>query len=195
VFFGFGEERPFYIEKNPALLMERIRHNLSFFYLNYMLLTAVLFCLMLLTSPLTIIGLAILAGAWTWVIRSTQSGSLVIGGMKPVFSSFWEKPTNAIALLGLWHSPSPSLLVSGLSIPQKSATIGMAALSAFALMYLLSGVFWWTLFSSGIFCAIHGLLRDASMHKDLDDAVAMQGDLSFGVGSTEESAFLNSNPV
>jgi hypothetical protein len=71
----------------------------------------------------------------------------------------------------------------------------MAAVSAFALMYLLSGVFWWTLFSSGIFCAVHGLLRDASMHKDLDDAVAMQGDLSFGVGSTEESAFLNGNPV
>ena len=80
MFFGFGEERPFYVEKNPALLMERIRHNLSFFYLNYMLLTAVLFCLMLLTSPLTIIGLAVLAGAWTWVIRSTQGGSLVIGG-------------------------------------------------------------------------------------------------------------------
>jgi hypothetical protein len=80
VFFGLGEERPFYVERNPSLLVERVRHNLSFFYLNYMLLTAVLFCLMLLTSPTTIIGLALLAGAWTWVIRSTQSGALALGG-------------------------------------------------------------------------------------------------------------------
>jgi hypothetical protein len=67
----------------------------------------------------------------------------------------------------------------------------MAAVSAFALMYLLANVFWWTLFSSGFFSAIHFLLRDASMHKDLDDAVAMHGDLTLG----EDAAFLNNNPV
>jgi PRA1 family protein len=76
VYFGIGEERPFYVEKNPSLLIDRIRHNLSFFYLNYIMLTGALFCLTLLTSPTTIIGLAILAASWFWLIRSSQDGFL-----------------------------------------------------------------------------------------------------------------------
>ena len=79
LFFGIGEERPFYVEKVPSLVMERVRHNISFFYLNYILLTAVLFCLTLFISPSAIIGLALLAMAWMWVIRSSQDGSLKIG--------------------------------------------------------------------------------------------------------------------
>jgi hypothetical protein len=77
-------------------------------------------------------------------------------------------------------------------VPQKTATVGMAVVSAVALMYILQNVFWWTLFSSGFFSAVHFLLRDASMHKDLDDAVAMHGDLTLG---GEDAAFLNSSPV
>ena len=80
VCFGIGEERPFYIEKVPSLLMERIRLNLSLFYLNYMLLTAVLFVLTLLISPSAIIGIGLLALAWMYVIKSTQSGAMQIYG-------------------------------------------------------------------------------------------------------------------
>jgi hypothetical protein len=80
VYFGIGEERPFYIEKVPSLLMERIRLNLSLFYLNYMLLTAVLFVLTLLISPSAIIGIGLLGLAWMYVIKSTQSGSMPIYG-------------------------------------------------------------------------------------------------------------------
>jgi len=80
VYFGIGEERPFYVEKTPSLLVERLRHNVTFFYLNYMLLTAVLFCLTLLISPSAIIGIALLAAAWMYVIKASQSGSLSIGG-------------------------------------------------------------------------------------------------------------------
>lgn len=79
----------------------------------------------------------------------------------------------------------------GVSVPQKTAIIGMAGISVFALMYLLSGVFWWAFFSSGILISIHAFLRDASMHKDMDDAMAMEGDLHIG----EESSFLGTNPV
>lgn len=80
VCFGIGEERPFYIEKNPALIAERVKHNLQFFYLNYLLLTAVLFCLTLLTSPLAIIGIGLLGALWMYVIKASQSGSLKIAG-------------------------------------------------------------------------------------------------------------------
>lgn len=62
----------------------------------------------------------------------------------------------------------------------------MGGISVFVLMYLLSNIFWWTLFSSGFLVSIHAFLRDASMHKDMDDVVAMEGDLHLG----EESAFL-----
>ena len=64
----------------------------------------------------------------------------------------------------------------------------MAALSVFVLLWLLSGIFWWTLASSGFLVAVHAFLRDASMHKDLEDAVAMEGDLHL---TGEDSAFLN----
>ena len=60
----------------------------------------------------------------------------------------------------------------------------MSAISVFILMYLVSSIFWWTLFSSGILIAIHAFFRDASMHKDMDDAVAMEGDFSISEGSS-----------
>jgi len=102
VCFGIGEERPFYVERTPSLLIARVKHNLQFFYLNYLLMVAVLFCLTLFISPSAIIGIALLAGAWAYVIRATQSGSLKIGGkcfsclMKSVFSiifSFFRNVT------------------------------------------------------------------------------------------------------
>ena len=63
----------------------------------------------------------------------------------------------------------------------------MGILSVLVLFYLLSGIFWWTLGSSGFLMGVHALLRDASMHKDEDDKVQMSGDLSFD----ENAAFLN----
>lgn len=44
--------------------------------------------------------------------------------------------------------------------------------------------------SSGFLILVHAFLRDASMHKDLQDAVAMEGDLHFG---GEDASFLNNN--
>jgi hypothetical protein len=84
-----------------------------------------------------------------------------------------------------------SLVTTGVAIPQTTATIGMAILSVFVLLYLLSGIFWWALLSSGVLVAVHAFLRDASMHKDLDDAVDMHGDLNLG----EDASFLNSAQV
>lgn len=37
--------------------------------------------------------------------------------------------------------------------------------------------------------AVHAFFRDASMHKDMEDAVAMEGDLHLMGG--EDAAFLN----
>jgi len=82
VFFGIGEERPFYFEKTPTLLISRLKHNLRFFYLNYMLVFVVLFVLTMITSISTIIGLLCLGGAWLYVIRASEGGSMKIGAVE-----------------------------------------------------------------------------------------------------------------
>jgi len=79
VVFGIGEERPFYMEKNPSLLIERLRHNLSFFYMNYLLFTGVLFTLMCIINPFNLIVMGILAAAWVWLARASADGTLRLG--------------------------------------------------------------------------------------------------------------------
>jgi hypothetical protein len=75
------------------------------------------------------------------------------------------------------------------AIPQKTAVIVTAGITVFALIYLLKGIFWWTLFLAAIVVSIHAFLRDASMHKDMDDVMKMEGDFSIN----EESSFLDNN--
>jgi hypothetical protein len=76
-----------------------------------------------------------------------------------------------------------------LAISQSHATIFMGVISAFVLIWLLSGVFWWTLFSSGFMVVVHAGLRDASMHQDGEDQVTMVGEVA-GVPPSEQAAFL-----
>mmetsp|Transcript_480 Transcript_480/g.1126 ORF Transcript_480/g.1126 Transcript_480/m.1126 type:complete len:229 (+) Transcript_480:174-860(+) len=154
VCFGVGEERAFYLEKTPSLLIARLKHNFLFFYLNYLVMLAVLFGLTLFVTPSAIIGIALLAMAWYYVIKSSQSGSLTIGAF---------------------------------SFSQTQATIGMGVISAFTLIWILSGVFWWALGSCGFLTALHASLRDASMHQDGEDQVTMVGEVE---PAGEQAAFL-----
>jgi PRA1 family protein len=167
VVFGMGEERPFYLERAPSLVVERVRHNVSFFYLNYMLLTAILFGLTVLITPTAILGLGLLAVAWMYTIRSAINGQLHIGAI---------------------------------AIQQKHASILLTIVSVFVMFHVLHKVFWWTLLSSTILVLSHALSRDASLHKDAEDKVDMQGDLPMAVvaGTAveedhgEDAPFLNS---
>lgn len=86
---------------------------------------------------------------------------------------------------------------AAINIQQKHATAAMGVISVFVLFYLLSNVFWWTLFSSGFLVMAHALFRDASLHKDAEDRVDMSGDLTLpsGGGTGEDSAFLSSESV
>lgn len=152
VCFGIGEERPFYVEKAPALLMARVKHNLSFFFMNYLMLTGLLFCLTLLVSPSAIIGIGLLGALWVYVIRQTQAGTLMLLGR---------------------------------NVNQNQATVALSIVSCFVLIWLLSGIFWWALFSSGLLVVLHAAFRDASMHQDDNDQVDMVGEVD-----GETAAFL-----
>jgi len=162
VCFGIGEERPFYIEKNPSLLIARIKHNVQFFYLNYLLLSALFFVLTMFVTPSAIIGIALLGAAWAYVIKATQSGSLKIGSF---------------------------------AVSQTQATIVMGIVSAFVMIWILSGVFWWTLFSSGFLTITHASFRDASMHQDGEDQVTMVGEVEPTSPTGEQAAFLGESHV
>jgi hypothetical protein len=48
----------------------------------------------------------------------------------------------------------------------------------FALLYLRSGIFWWTLFSSGFLVAVHAGLRDVSMYQEGFNKVDMEEAIS-----------------
>ena len=85
IFFGIGEEQPFYVERVPSLITARVTHNISFFYLNYMAVTVVLFALTLLISPSAIIGIGLLGFAWLGLIRATAEGSIVVKGTSYIF--------------------------------------------------------------------------------------------------------------
>jgi len=155
VFFGIGEEKPFYVERTVSLILPRVQHNMTFFYLNYMVITAILFLLTVLINPMTIIAIGMLGLVWMVVIKTTSEGSVSI---------------------------------KGITVTQKQASIVMACVSVFVLIKILSGIFWWTLAASGVLTGAHGLLRDASMHKDEEDKVKMTGDVS----GEESAAFLSS---
>ena len=81
VFFGIGEEKPFYFEKTPSLIVSRVNHNIAFFYMNYIVLTAVLFVLTLVISPGAIIGIGLLGLAWASILRATSEGSTTLYGL------------------------------------------------------------------------------------------------------------------
>jgi hypothetical protein len=61
----------------------------------------------------------------------------------------------------------------------------MSIVSVMVLIWLLSGIFWWTLASSGFLVAVHAGLRDASMHQDENDQMDMVGEVT-----GESAAFL-----
>ena len=68
------------MERVPSLLLERMKHNMQFFLLNYVLVTGILFALSVISSPSAIVGLLCLGGGWVGVVRATSSGSVTIKG-------------------------------------------------------------------------------------------------------------------
>jgi hypothetical protein len=82
-----------------------------------------------------------------------------------------------------------ALVCPGIAISQTNATIGMSVISFFVLLWLLSSIFWWALFSSGVLVATHAVFRDASMHQDGEDKMDMVGEVG------EDAAFLGSGSV
>jgi len=76
------------------------------------------------------------------------------------------------------------ILVGGVLITQKVATVAMSIVTVICLIWVLSSIFWYSLTVSGVCIFGHGAFRDATMVGDEDSMVEMDGDL-------EDVPFLN----
>jgi hypothetical protein len=132
VYFGLGEEKAFFIEKNPSLLLDRMKHNFQFFYMNYSLITVILFVLTVLISPRAIVGIGLLGLAWAYVIKATQNeeggiqvrGFLVTQKQASVFMGI----VSALVLFYIlntifWWTLSTSGILCGLHILFRDASM------------------------------------------------------------------------
>jgi len=97
VFFGFGDKTPYDFVLAPSKLLNRLKNNTVFFYLNYILLTAVVLALTLfatLMTPKTLIILGILGVVWFSVLKATTSE-----GFKVLGITFTRKEVSAIMMI------------------------------------------------------------------------------------------------
>lgn len=80
--FGFGEKKPFFVETKITPLISRINHNFSYFYMNYLMLTAIFFIVALVVSPSVIFWIGGLVILWAIVLKRTSNGAIVIKGLE-----------------------------------------------------------------------------------------------------------------
>lgn len=161
VFFGTGEESAYSLACNPTVLCPRLKNNLFFFYLNYILVAAVVTVIALLAlmiNPVTIIMVIVLALCWFAVIRSTSGDGLVLGS----------------------GSGSGCLTIS-----RKTATTVMTIITAVVLFFMVQKVFVITLSSSGILALLHALVRDATEHIEGNKNANANGQESNGGSDVE----------
>ena len=80
---GTGEDHAFgCLVLPPSALVARLRHNATFFYLNYMVLTAALFCVNVLLKPSAWIGIGVLAVAWMGLANSIHDERMLKAACK-----------------------------------------------------------------------------------------------------------------
>jgi len=79
---GTGEDNAFGCVLSPPTLLERLRYNFTYFYLNYMVLTAVLFALNIVFRPSAWIGIGFLAVAWIGMTNSIQDERMLKAACK-----------------------------------------------------------------------------------------------------------------
>jgi len=142
VYFGFRSSESYSIV-SANLLMLRIKHNLSFFYLNYIIQTSVFFALTLLFSPGSMLEIGMLLLVWFMMMQATTSGAMHICGS---------------------------------SISRKMLSLLLAGCSAFILLYVLAGVFWWAMSSSLFAIALHTIFRDASAYQIEPELLYIESD-------------------
>ncbi|CAB9523377.1 expressed unknown protein [Seminavis robusta] len=97
VVLGSGEDQAFSLVLSPPSLLERIRHNIGFYYLNYLFLTAAIFLLNVFFSPGSWMAMLFLAVLWVGMVNTiTDERLLKIGSISLcIFSAlvlWWALP-------------------------------------------------------------------------------------------------------
>lgn len=135
IFFGLGDQGPYSLACSPTKLFPRVKNNIVFFYLNYVVVTFVVFVLCLLAflmSPMSLVILLCLAAVWFVVLKGTGSE-----GFK----------------------------VLGVTITRKEASFVLMIISGIVAFFAFQNVFWMTLGSSATLSLGHAVFRDAESHQ------------------------------
>ncbi len=133
-FFGIGESPGFAFTINPTVLLPRLKKNIIYFYLNYILLAAVIMVITVLATminPKTLIMIGVLLVVWFFTLRATADDGLQLG---PV------------------------------TVTRKSATTLLMVITAIVLFFMVKSVFVVTLSSASVLALIHAILRDSSKY-------------------------------
>eukprot|EP00553_Chaetoceros_curvisetus_P001774 CAMPEP_0204616494 /NCGR_PEP_ID=MMETSP0717-20131115/3728_1 /ASSEMBLY_ACC=CAM_ASM_000666 /TAXON_ID=230516 /ORGANISM="Chaetoceros curvisetus" /LENGTH=198 /DNA_ID=CAMNT_0051629751 /DNA_START=13 /DNA_END=609 /DNA_ORIENTATION=+ len=135
VFFGIGEgDASFSFPLNPTISCPRIKDNILFFYLNYILIAAVILVFSsfaILISPKTLVVVLGMLITWVVMIRATQDGPIKLGPIE---------------------------------ISRKAASMIWLVICGVVAFFLLKSVFFVTVGSASILAILHAWTRDASKH-------------------------------
>eukprot|EP00555_Chaetoceros_dichaeta_P002283 CAMPEP_0198252182 /NCGR_PEP_ID=MMETSP1447-20131203/2744_1 /TAXON_ID=420782 /ORGANISM="Chaetoceros dichaeta, Strain CCMP1751" /LENGTH=220 /DNA_ID=CAMNT_0043937351 /DNA_START=122 /DNA_END=784 /DNA_ORIENTATION=+ len=136
VFLGTGEESAYQVVCNPTVLCGRLKDNILFFYLNYILVAAlvtIIALLALMINPATIIMVLIIGVCWSAALTLTSGEGLV-------------------------------LCNDSLTITRKTATTILTIITAVVMFFMVQKVFVITSSSSAVLACFHGMLRNATEH-------------------------------
>uniref|UniRef100_A0A7S2V1H3 PRA1 family protein n=1 Tax=Fibrocapsa japonica TaxID=94617 RepID=A0A7S2V1H3_9STRA len=167
VFFGLGGQganstspRPFNFEGSPSDLLKRFRSNLSYFLANYALIIVSFLAISMLTNPMSLIYLAILAGGWFFILRKAgQAAQAADVGAAAKSDGFAADPSTHQGNPG-----EPFLVLMGgkIKVTRYQAFIGMSILSLVLIVLLLQAAMSWLFWISVVLVIAHGIMRDFS---------------------------------
>jgi len=126
-----GEDRAYNFD--PNVIVTRVPKNLSYFYVNYLGLSIVLFILSVVMKPGAIIGVGFLGALWFAFLTKV-----------PMLSN------------GNIYVPAPV----NQEVPQKAIIAVFCGVTAAVLKWLLADTFWYVIYTTIVLTVVHSVLRN-----------------------------------
>lgn len=153
------EMKPFSVPGTYGQATVRIQKNLSYFRINYLILTACIAVVTVLTSPLTLLCIGIICGSWYY------GRHIILPYIRDPALSNQE-----IRIFGVLTTP-------------KNVLIGMCGISILLAAVILRTILTWTLSLSAVTILAHASFRDPINTRDEVDS-DYGDDVVEGVGMT-----------
>jgi len=133
VVMGVSEDQPFdyRFRSGMAVLGPRLRHNFNYFLANYVLAMVGSIAISIVTSPLSLLGIAVVGGGWHILLAATSNPD------QPYIQ-----------------------LTDSLRLTRKQGCYAMGTVTTIFGFYLLKSIFTWMFWLSFFLTLVHAVLRD-----------------------------------